>query len=202
MKMKTVQAMLTVAAFGLGLPVHGALNLSFTQTGYYSGAPFSPASGINASGTIDVSGNQALSGSLTISGGPDAGNYTLFSGSGNNFNFTWDSLVYPGNNLPNPNALNPPEYSFLTGNGLLFYNNSNPGEEVNLFYNQGNGWGPDNSYTLLGVPSVGYPYNMTPFGNASLVSSAAVPEPTTIASAVLLTLLPLGAGVRRFLRKK
>jgi hypothetical protein len=73
-----------------------------------------------ASGVIDLVGNTAVSGSLTVTAGSADGTWTLSPGGGQDGSFIWDNEVFAGNN------------PFLDVDGLLFVDG---GSELNIWGN-------------------------------------------------------------------
>ncbi len=137
--------------------------------------------GSAASGQIDVVGNDATSGYLTITSGGNSGTYNLLPGSwfpSPNGYFNADNKVFVGAD------------PFLDVYGLIF---TGGGIEINLW---GNGSPGSSYYTLYGAPPA-----WTPQVDSGRATLTAVPEPTTIISGALM-LLPFGASTLRILRRR
>lgn len=115
-----------------------------------------------ASGSLTVVGGVATAGSLDITAGPDAGVYTLVTGSGGDSSFDYDNLVTPNS-----------DNGFLDSTGgLLWSLSGNLGDstEVNLWFNPTAEWGaPADSYSLWGATGPG-DYNLEGYGIATLTS--------------------------------
>ena len=114
-----------------------------------------------ATGVIDVVGDNAISGSLTVTAGAADGSWTLSPGSGSDGSFIWDNIVTPGSD------------PFLDVDGLLFVNGFS---ELNIWGNS-----PDN-YSLYGnidgnynPVSDGGTATLTPVSD-NIVSSVAAPD--------------------------
>jgi len=132
--------------------------------------------GANAgTGSIDVVGGVAVSGSFTVTAGTATGTWTLSPGAGVAGGFQWDNVV------------NPTSDPFLTSGGLLF---TSGGNELNLW-----GTGPG-QYDLWGNLGGGY----NPVSSGGIATLTAVPEPTTMVAGAML-LLPFGVSTLRMLRK-
>jgi hypothetical protein len=111
-----------------------------------------------ATGVIDVVGDTAVSGTLTVTAGTADGSWTLAPGSGSDGSFIWDNQVTPGSD------------PFLDVDGLLFVDGSS---ELNIWGN-----GPDN-YSLYG--NIGGNYN--PVSNGGTATLTLVGSPDAVASA-------------------
>lgn len=138
--------------------------------------------GSAANGQIDVVGNDAVSGYLTVTAGAQSvGTYDLIPGSGTMYGaggggFNYDNQVFVASN------------PFLDNGGLLFGGGNTL---INL-------WGDGvNQYSLYGLPPA---YAPAVDNGIATISLAAVPEPTTMIAGALL-LLPFGASTLRILRK-
>jgi hypothetical protein len=163
--------------------------------------------GVSASGVIDVNGDVAYAGNLTVTGPPyEAGTYTLtpvsagnagaFGGYPSGFYspngmFYYDNVVVASASQPG---------LVLDPDGLLF---GNAAQEINIF---GNGSVSANSYSFYSGGATGYqnPTNTGTFTitGASLTDPPAVPEPAFFQGGVLLALAGGGILRRRFLRNR
>jgi hypothetical protein len=188
--MQKLQIAITAVALVTAIQARATLyDISFHQTGesdQYGNA--TPASVTDANGAINVASGSAINGWLTITTGPDAGNYILVPGSGDDGLFVYDNLIYPS--LVNG--------GFLDGSaGLLWSQSGVAGNspEMNMWFNPVSQWSqPAGSYSLWGAPPT---YNPEAYGTATLT---AVPEASTMLAGVLM-LLPLGVSAVRIVRK-
>jgi len=152
-----------------------------------------------ASGQITVINSIATGGSLDVTTGPDAGNYTLVPGNQGDSYFTFDNIVTPGSSS-----------GFLDSTGgLLLSVSGNAGDstEVNLWYNPTAQWGaPADSYSLWGEQYGSY--NLSSYGAATLTPApvsgflpqASAPDGTHTAGLLGCAMIGLVAFRRKLAR--
>ena len=113
-----------------------------------------------ADGQLDVVNGIAVSGSLDIAAGPDAGDYNLVSGVGSDSSFVYDDYVFPNSNT-----------GFVDSSaGLLWSISGQAGNspEINMWYNPTAEYGaPADTYSLWNNGWV-----LESYGNASLTPLA------------------------------
>jgi hypothetical protein len=156
-------ALLALCAFAPVSSRAGLYLLSFTDTSGHNSS---------GSGTIDVTGTTADSGSFTVTAGSMAGTYTLDATAGSDSHFSWDTTVNVGSD------------PFLDTSGLLFTSGA---DEINLYWTFA-----DSTYGLNGYVG-GVTYNGAT-GSATLTP---VPEPITYALAAF-GLIFVGGSAGRF----
>ncbi|HNQ73884.1 MAG TPA: hypothetical protein PKN95_09805 [Verrucomicrobiota bacterium] len=190
----------------LWLPLALILGLSQPSKAAWYDITFDLGSGNTGTGQFEVFTNSpsqfyAASGFLTISGGPAAGNWTLYTDDG----FTaypgrltspagaywYNNSVYPEGNNPQFPLTNP----LLDQYGLLFRLTGNPASELNLWGNA------DGSYTLGGTVGGGWQnfnviLNVGNGGGPGIVIEPA-PEPTAAALFVLGGLMMVATATHR-----
>jgi hypothetical protein len=115
-----------------------------------------------ANGVIDVVGDSAVSGSLTVTAGSASGSWTLSPGSGSDGSFIWDNEVFPGSD------------PFLDGDGLLFVDD---GSELNMWGNSPSNYSfygnIDGNYSPI---SDGGTATLTLVSQGNSVSAASAPD--------------------------
>jgi hypothetical protein len=163
--MKTFQRNLGL----LSAIVLSSLSLTASANSYDLTFTASTPDGTVADAQITVVNGTATSGTIDLTTGPDAGDYTLVtsgleSGSGDDNIFTYDNLVTPGSDNG---------YLDSTG-GLLFSVSGNAGDstEINMWYNSSDvGYGPAGSYAMWGYDGG---YNLESYGTSTLVPAHSV----------------------------
>jgi len=168
-KTKLSLAMTALALVGLGLA--GSARADLYEIGF-------TGDGFSASGLLDVIGNTATGGSLTVTAGLTPGTYQLVTGTGTS----------TGGNFNYDNDVNLSDTPFVVGTGILFTDTglSTGSTQISVTASGVN-------YSVSGYP-VGPTFTVTDFASA-------VPEPTTVIAGALMV-LPFGAGAFRVLRKK
>jgi len=127
----------------------------------------STSDGTTATGQLDIVGGQALSGTLDVTAGPDAGNYILVApGSGADGSFSYDNLVDPSN----PAFLDSVAGLVWTVSGA-----QDGSAEMNMWYNAadisyyGSAIQPGGSFSLWGAPPN---WNVESYGTATLTANS------------------------------
>jgi len=195
--MKTSRLIAAIAAIAMAVAMSAKASLydiSFSGTEVvsgYSGPGVVVGAPVEASGWINIVGTTATAGQLTVLVGPNAGvTCDLLTGVLSGSHGTSPSGEFLYDDYANPAATPVVDSTY----GLTWVAG---GTELNLWYDNATFSGLPNEYTLWGWNGA-TGYAPTADGNLSL--TAAVPEPATLLSGVMV-LLPFGASAMRILRR-